>query len=476
MKTIRCNLLSVIGLVIISASVTVRPCGVLAEEVRNAQEVEQAIDQANSLSLAFRQASKTVIPFVVKIQTSSPDIDPGLYGMFPFGPRSRHGVTGLGTGIIVSADGLILTNNHVVEDAKSITVVLSDGREYPAEDIKTDKDSDLALMQIKAEEPLPFAKFADSDKMEVGDWVLAIGNPFDLESSVSVGIISARWRPLEGVKRGDFLQTDAAINPGNSGGPLVNLRGEVVGINTAIASRTGSNSGIGFANASNTAKWVMQQLHEKGKVDRAYLGVQIETVTAELASKLGGKPREGVYVAQVLKLTSKENGLKADDIILTFDGLSITSAPQLQSVVERSDVNTDHQVQVLRNKKVVDLTVRVAHQETQTIFASIESRNNQQKPSYDDKLLGIKLMQVNPQYAKERELPSTEGVVIWDVTPGKRAQRLGLAIGMFVMKLNDTEIKTLKDYTDAREKASLEDGITLVLQSKEGSKTVVMKK
>jgi len=449
------------------------------------QEIEQAITQANSLSTAFRAASKKVIPFVVKIETKTKSTEnpQGVQDFFPFGPRSRRGGTGLGTGIIVDTNGLILTNNHVVEDADSILVILSDGREFEVENVKTDKNSDLAILKIKADGLLPYATFADSDDVEVGDWVLAIGNPFDLESTVSVGIISARWRPLEGVDRGDFLQTDAAINPGNSGGPLVNLRGEVVGINTAIASRTGSNSGIGFANASNTAKWVMQQLREKGKVERAYLGVKISPVDAKLASKMGGKPREGVHVTDSAKEnnlkkddagSTKENILKKDDIILSFDGRTVNSPSELQSIVERADVEKKHKVTVIRDKKTTELEVTVAHMDPQTIYQS--RANGDAKSFYNDKLLGLRLIEINPDYQRQHKFENLEGVAIYHVDPKSQAERSGIETGMCIIKLNDTPVKTLNDYIAASEKASLEEGVTLILQSADGEKTVTIKK
>lgn len=447
----------------------------------DSEEVEQAIHQANSLSMAFREASKKVIPFVVKIETTSNAVgDLGVYDMFPFGPRSRGGGAGLGTGIIVQPDGVILTNNHVIEDADKILVILSDGREFDVKETITDKSSDLAILKLNVDEQLPCATFADSDTIEVGDWVLAIGNPFDLESTVSVGIISARWRPLVGVDRGDFLQTDAAINPGNSGGPLVNLRGEVIGINTAIASRTGSNSGIGFANASNTAKWVMQQLLEKGKVERAYLGVGIAAVDAKLAAKLGGKPREGVYVNNVIdKDYAQNNGLKKDDIILAFDGIQVNSPSQLQSIVERAEVDKPHNLKVLRDKQVAELSVRVAHDDRQSIFKrlseSAETKRSVASASHADAALGIRLMQMNPEYARQKGFEARDGVVIWNVDSGKRGERAGIKVGMYVNKINDVEIATLDDYIEARKNSSLKDGITLVLQSAEGEKTITMK-
>ena len=199
--------------------------------------------------------------------------------------------------MIINPDGLILTNNHVVSQADSVVVELADGREFTAKEIRTDPATDLAILRISSGEKLPAARLGDSDALQIGDWVLAIGNPFELEASVSAGIISAKERSLGSAERASFLQTDAAINPGNSGGPLVNLRGEVVGINTAIASSSGGYQGIGFAIPVNLTKWVIGQLVDKGTVSRAWLGIGIGPVTQETAEKLGIDPRTaGVLV------------------------------------------------------------------------------------------------------------------------------------------------------------------------------------
>ena len=207
---------------------------------------------------------------------------------------------GSGTGFIVGRNGLLLTNNHVVEGADQVTVELSDGREFKAATIETDPESDLAVVKLADAKDLPTAKLGNSDKLEIGDWVIAIGNPFELETTVSAGIISGKGRELGSIRRAQFLQTDAAINPGNSGGPLINLEGEVVGINTAIASNSGGYQGIGFAIPANLARWVTDQLIAKGKVERAYIGVQMGPLDARMASKLGVKDRAGVLVNDVV--------------------------------------------------------------------------------------------------------------------------------------------------------------------------------
>ena len=242
-----------------------------------------------------------------------------------------HGMVGAGSGVIVDPSGVILTNNHVVAGGGKVMVRLHDGREFKAVDIKTDPKTDLAVLRIKGAGPLPAARLGDSSKVEVGDWVLALGEPFGLEGTVTAGIISAKGRGLGITDREDFIQTDAAINPGNSGGPLVNLDGEVIGINTAISTSTGGYQGVGFAIPIDLAKWVGGQLVQYGKVHRAYLGVIIQPVTQPLAEQFKVKVHQGVLVTEVQPDTpAAKAGLKAGDIILEFAGKPVSSPRELQ--------------------------------------------------------------------------------------------------------------------------------------------------
>ena len=283
----------------------------------------EPLAQANALSKAFRDAANQILPTVVLIKTTTKpqqndEGSPrrGQRGRNPFKgtpfedffddremPQFRTPPfvqQGVGSGVIIDPSGIILTNAHVVEGADEVLVQLADGRQFKASDIKTDDQTDLAVLRIKADEKLPAAKLGDSSKMAIGDWVLAVGNPFELESTVSAGIVSGTKRTLPSGKRADYIQTDAAINPGNSGGPLVNLNGEVIGIDTAIASSSGGYQGVGFAIPSNLAKWVTSQLIEHGSVSRAYLGVGITEITNDLAGKLGVGPHQGVLVSEGL--------------------------------------------------------------------------------------------------------------------------------------------------------------------------------
>ncbi|MGA2259384.1 MAG: trypsin-like peptidase domain-containing protein, partial [Thermoguttaceae bacterium] len=330
------------------------------------------IAAAKSVSRAFRAVSKRIIPTVVKIKTTirprtlhadatssgnnslSNSPFENFFGDHSqgFAPSDLPSRSGLGSGVIIDTKGIILTNYHVVEEADQVLVELSDGKQFRATDVKTDEQSDLAVLRIKTDHILPVATLGDSDKLEIGDWVLAIGHPFDLDLTVSSGIISGKARILPSGRRADFLQTDAAINPGNSGGPLVNLDGDVVGINTAIASNSGSYQGVGFAIPVNLAKWVAKQLIEKGSVQRAYLGVRIEEIRAEQAEELRIAPGEGVRVAEIFPDTpAAKAGLRKNDRIIKFAGHEVHNPRQLQEFVEQTELGTSQPAQIVRDGK-----------------------------------------------------------------------------------------------------------------------------
>jgi len=437
---------------------------------------EPTLVQANLLSKAFRDAANKVIPATVKVQTvMGQSMNPLTRRLSPFDGR-RMPNEGLGTGIIIDPKGIVLTNFHVIEGAEEITILLSDGREYKVKDKKIDRNSDLAILTIEPEEDLPSVQFADSDAIDIGDWVVAVGNPFNFESTVSVGIISARWRSVGDIQRGDFIQTDAAINPGNSGGPLVNLRGEVVGINTAIVSQTGSNSGIGFALASNTAKWVAAQLTDNGKVERAYLGVSIEMVDAKIAASVGAKPREGVYVKSVNNNTpAKQAGLQVKDIILAFNDRPVNSPTQLQSTVERSDLEAEHEVTVFRDKEIIKVPIKVAVLPP----VSTESGSNfigEQPASHQDTQLGIMVIPLSPASADKYNYQGLVGVIVINVTPGSRAANAGIKSSMLITHVDDKPVKDTDSYAEARKESSLADGIKLTIESEDGPQEIVIKR
>lgn len=331
---------------------------------------ESAIVAAKALSAAFRTAAETATPAVVTIvATAKLDEereramrqllnDPRFRGLFP-NPEDLPGMDAqVGSGVVIDKAGIILTNNHVVANADRVEVRFSDGSEVTAKEIKTDPSSDLAILKIEPRESLVAARLGNSDLLEIGDWVIAIGSPFELEATVSAGIISGKGRGISKIRRGRLLQTDAAINPGNSGGPLVNLDGEVVGINTAIATNSGGYQGIGFVIPINRGKWVARELLQHGRVRRAYLGIKIGELTAQAARQLELPARAGVWVVGVVPDSpADEAGLVDDDVIVEFAGTAVRSPGDLQDVVERKAIGSRQDLVVLRKGKRIARTV-----------------------------------------------------------------------------------------------------------------------
>ncbi len=351
-------------------------------------KMAEAIGQAKSLSMAFRNAAEATMPSVVTIvATPSPEErrqefremleDPRFRRLLPdtfeipepFGedfdlPFFPDGDTQVGSGVVIDASGVILTNHHVIENAGSVTVRFGDGREAKATEIKADPRSDLAILRIPVTTPLKAVPMGDSSSLQIGDWVIAIGSPFELEMTVSAGIISGLISgPIGGhgrgpheMQRGRLLQTDAAINPGNSGGPLVNLDGQVVGINMAIASNSGGYQGIGFAIPADRAKWVASELINHGVVRRAYLGIRIDELGPEAAETLGLNPRSGVFVAEVLPDgAAADAGLRVNDVITEFAGLPVRGPRDLQDVVEQQPAESQQTMTVMRRGQAIQL-------------------------------------------------------------------------------------------------------------------------
>lgn len=310
---------------------------------------------------AFSQVAKKVTPCVVNISTISrkkfvrpmPDMPP-LFEEF-FGGRQERRDRSLGSGFIISHDGYIVTNNHVVREAESIQVKLSNDKVYEARVVGGDAKTDIAVIKIKAND-LPVAVFGDSDRLEVGQWAIAIGNPFGLERSMTVGIISATGRSNVGIETiENFIQTDASINPGNSGGPLLNIHGEVVGINTAIVA---AGQGIGFAIPTSMARPILAQLVEKGSVTRAWLGVSIKPITEEVARSLGLDKPGGALIAELYSSgPAEKGGIRTGDVILRYNGTEVRDPPHLQQLVATSKIGLPARITVLRNGRRIELTV-----------------------------------------------------------------------------------------------------------------------
>jgi serine protease Do len=467
----------------------------------------RAIQQAESLSRAFRAAAAQVRPTVVKVTTTTkpPSTRDGRFrsddpfGDVPFPFRDFfgddlpgfpwHGVPdapreGLGSGVIIDPSGIVLTNNHVIADADEVKVQLGDGREFDVKQIKTDKRTDLAVLILDTAETLPAARLGDSDRVEIGDWVLAIGNPFELEQTVSAGIISGKGRSLgSGMDRiartrARFLQTDAAINPGNSGGPLVNLNGEVVGINTAIFSRTGGYQGIGFAIPSNVANWVTPQLIQRGEVARAYLGVTIEDLDAQTAKELELPLGTGVKVRFVGEESpAEEAGLKKDDVILAFDAHRIGSTAELQELVERSPAGSRHQLRIQRDGKPQTLGILLKSMPGDFERAMTESEPGDRRgtaEAYQNRQLGLVVVDLSEEAADRLGYEAGSGVLIVHVEGGRIAAQAGLGQGMLITRVGDQPVKSVAEFGAAMEKQSLARGITLQVRTRRGTQTVTL--
>jgi serine protease Do len=449
---------------------------------------------AQSLSRAFRDAAHAAIPTVVtvRVQTKPRQLTRGqienpfkgtpfedlfrdeLHGQLPRFLPKRSGV---GSGVIIDKSGLVLTNNHVVEDADEVVVELNDGREFKATDVKTDPATDLAVLRISGAGDLPAAKLGDSDKLQIGDWVIAVGSPFELQTTVSAGIISGTGRELSSVPRAKFLQTDAAINPGNSGGPLLNLDGEVVGINTAIASNSGGYQGIGFAIPINTAKWITQQLIDKGSVERAYLGVKIGEVNRELAEQFGVERGQGVLVAEVMPNTpAAEAGFQEGDIITAFAGKVVHDPRELQELVERSPFDSKQQVTVLRDGKKVTLGVVVKPMPKD--LASTEGGRPSQpgEESFSSTKLGIEVSDLGAEEAKQLGYKDVAGALVTAVEPGSVAAEKGIREGMLIRRVGKTPVTGRRDFEKAVENASLDEGVLLLVRTPQGSQFFVVLK
>ncbi len=362
---------------------------------------------------------------------------------------------GLGSGVIVSPDGYILTNNHVAGHADEIHVRLLDKREFTAKVVGKDPKTDLALIKIDTKQPLPVASLGQSSTAEVGDWVVAIGSPFGFNSTVTAGIISAKGRALGG-NYDDFIQTDASINPGNSGGPLFNARGQVIGINTAIYSSTGSNAGIGFAIPIDIAKQVMQQLKEHGKVVRGWLGVEIQEVTPDLAQSFNLPKPEGALVANVEKEgPALKAGILRGDIIDKFNGLPVQDEHQLPELVAQTPIGDTVPVEVIRNGKRHTIQVKVAELKEEQL-ASTKS----EEPGSN---WGLQVQSITPEVANQLNLNNTKGVVVRGVQPDSPAADAGIQQGDVVLEVNHAKVSTVDDFLSAAKQAKKDKNSALLL-------------
>ena len=417
---------------------------------------------------------KSVRPSVVNISTTSVIKGPNMHDRFfgqqnPFrdffgedffekffgdSPKKEFKQRSLGSGCIIDREGYIITNNHVIEKAQTIKVKLIDGKEYDATVVGRDPKTDLALIKIDAKNALPSAAFGDSDNLEIGDWVVAIGNPFGLETTVTAGIVSAKGRVIGAGPYDDFIQTDASINPGNSGGPLFNLKGEVVGINTAIVS---GGQGIGFAIPINMAKELLPQLKSKGKVTRGWLGVVIQKVTPEIAKTFGLKETEGALVSDVTEDGPAEKaGIKRGDVIVSFNGKAIKEVDTLPKLVGATEIGKKAKVGIIRDRKSLEMEVVIGELKDEKLQAS-------KKPEVE-KDFGLVVQNITPEIAKHLNLKDKRGVIVTDVQPGSPAQEGDIRSGDIIKEISRKPIKNIEDFKEAVKNVNIKEGAVLLIQ------------
>jgi len=456
-------------------------------------EIDQnAVAMAENLSKAFEQVASAVSPAVVHIATSktfrphgfeAPYEDDDIFRWFFRGRRvpREYKQQALGSGIIISPDGYILTNAHVVSEADELKVRLSDKREFKATVVGSDSQTEVAVIKIEGEN-LPTAVLGDSDKATIGQWVVAIGNPFGLDRTVTQGIVSARGRtgilpdptanpyePSDARDRPyeDFIQTDAAINPGNSGGPLCNLRGEVIGINTAIYSRTGGYQGIGFAIPINMARFVKDSMIKHGKVVRGFLGVQIQDIDDALAEQFKLDSRDGSLVTAVVPGSAAEKaGIKQGDVIIVFDGHKVAKTDQLRNTVASTPVGKEVEVIVNRGGETVKLKASVGNNADMPAVGSAGET---------DGTFGFSVAPLTPQIRQQFGIEEQAGVAVTAVKQGSIAERKGLRPGDVIIEVRQQPVTDMGDYTKQMKDADPKKGVLMLIRSGGEPRYVVLK-
>jgi serine protease Do len=390
---------------------------------------------------AWVELAKALKPAVVNISTKHAGAAARPRGMDPFEPffgnMPARPVQSLGSGFIISAKGYIVTNNHVVDDATEVRVKLSDGRELKATVVGKDQKTDVALLKIDAS-GLPTIPLGDSSELQVGEPVMAIGNPFGLEQTVTTGIVSATGRVIGEGPYDDFIQTDASINPGNSGGPLINTRGQAIGINTAIFTQSGGSVGIGFATPISLTKPVISQLASTGHVTRGWLGVSIQSVTPDLAKSFHLPSDHGALVGSVVDGSpAMKAGMKAGDVIVEYNGRKVSRSDELPRVVAETPVGEDVTMTVIRDGNPVKITTRIAQLS--------ETAQNEASPSGGGATLGLAVQPLTPALAKELGIDDTHGVVVRGVEDGSPAASADFRPGDVIVELDHHPIKSVED-------------------------------
>lgn len=444
-----------------------------------------ALPVAAPPATGFTEVAKQVTPAVVNITTVMTEkVSDGFsvpeqlrdrmeefFGK-PFGPRGRGPSDpfeprgprrGQGSGVIISSDGYILTNNHVIAKAREVNVTLPDKREFKGRIIGADPKTDLAVVKINATD-LPAVSWGDASRLQVGEYVLAVGNPFGLNSTVTLGIVSAVGRGHMGITQyEDFIQTDAAINPGNSGGALVNTRGELVGINTAIFSQSGGYQGVGFAVSTTMAKPIYESLVKSGKVVRGYLGISIQDLNQDLAKSFNIKDSKGALISDVRDDGPAEQaGLKQGDVIIEYHGTPVEDGVALQRLVTRTSVGTKVPLKVIREGHELEMTVKIGEQPDEAKVAKME------KAETDSSLFGLAVEDLDQETAKGLGLNGKRGVVVTKVAPDSGAERAGLMPGDVIREINRQPITSVKDFEKAASDVE-KGGNVLILVNRRGN-------
>jgi len=371
----------------------------------------------------------------------------------------------LGSGFIIDKEGFVVTNNHVIQDAEQIKVKLGGDTEYDAEVVGRDANTDLALLKIKTGKDLPFLKLGDSDELKIGQWVVAIGSPFGLERTVTAGIVSAKGRVIGSGPYDNFIQTDASINPGNSGGPLINMQGEVVGINTAIIA---AGQGIGFAIPINLSKKIIAQLKSEGEVTRGWLGVAIQDLTGEMAEYYGLKDRKGVLVADVFKGDpAAEAGIQAKDIILEVNDHKIETSRQLTAMIADLKVGEDAKVDVFRNGKIKTFHIKLAKRDDQRLT----SRSTPKEREVEK--FGIRVAELTPEITQRFGIDDITGVIVINVESDGKGAEAGVQMGDIIKEINHRIIESVEDYTAAMDKIKDDESVNLFIWRKNAGFMVI---
>lgn len=443
-----------------------------AGSVPTVPSVVDAPVASSPFAVLSQKLSGTVVNVKVsKVEkTASPFADlPGSFKDF-FGDRGLRGmpqeraVQGAGSGVIISTDGEVLTNNHVVDGAKEVSVTLANKREYKAKVVGRDPKTDLAVLKIDAGKDLQAAPMGDSDNLQVGDYVMAVGNPFGLGQTVTSGIVSAKGRVIGAGPYDDFIQTDASINPGNSGGPLFNMKGEIIGINTAIIQHA---QGIGFAIPINTARPLIPQLVAKGEVTRGYLGVNIQTVTPELAAAMKLKDNSGALVAEVVPGGPADKaGIRRGDVIVGYNGKKIEDSHELSLAVAATPVEKAASVTVIRDGREQELSAKIAKSGSGETTLAEAAKPAQGK-------WGLQLRDLTPQLARQLGLKAEQGVLVAGVVPGSPADEASVQRGEVIVEVDRQPVQSVEEVKEKAAKAG--SSMVLLVQGENGSRYVVLK-